>query len=78
MIMLPISKVSLSIKLVFGNSFQEVLEDFQGDLMKQRLSTTGFPEEYSKYSEEAPVTEWPCFWVFPGKSSKIFLNMLHF
>ena len=46
--------------------------------MKQRLSTTGFPEEYSKYSEEARVTEWPCFWVFPGKSSKIFLNMLHF
>ena len=34
------------------------LEDFQVDLMKQRLSITGASKEYSKYSRETPIMEW--------------------
>ena len=42
--------------------------------MKQRFSIAGVSEEFCKYSRETPVMEWRCFRVFPGKSSKTFLN----
>ena len=63
------------ITLVYSKLSVLPTEDFQGDFMKQCLSITGVSEQYSKYSREKPVTEWRCFLVFPGKSSKIFLNI---